>query len=283
MERSKSISIMSKNVYLIQPQYASQVENKQFYWIPYSVGALWAYVNQFDYIQKTFTLKEIIFRREDPISIINRLDNPYICGFSCHPWNKNYCLNLAEQIKKRYPSCVIVFGGSLSNTNLLEVKFIDNIIIGEGEESFLDLLQKIKDNQTLPRLYQKKRLLDLDIPSPYTQGVFDNIIKENPNTVWSTVLETNRGCPHPCNFCDWGGTTSSKVKKFNLDRVIEDIKWIAEKPIQYIYCSDANFGIYKERDLNIAQQMNEILDHSKVDYINLQYTKDTNLNCLQIA
>ena len=33
------------------------------------------------------------------------------------------------------------------------------------------------------------------------------------------MLESNRGCPYGCTFCDWGSATLSKVRNFDLDRV----------------------------------------------------------------
>ena len=68
----------------------------------------------------------------------------------------------------------------------------------------------------------------MDFPSPYQMGVFNNIIKNNPDVLWSMTVETNRGCPHRCTFCDWGTVTYGKINKFGLNRVAEDIAW-AEK------------------------------------------------------
>jgi len=37
------------------------------------------------------------------------------------------------------------------------------------------------------------------------------------------TIETNRGCPHKCTFCDWGTLTYTKVRHFDLKRVEDDI------------------------------------------------------------
>ena len=102
---------MPKNVYLFQPQYAETPENSVRYWLPYSAGCIWAYVSQFSDIVETYCLKDIIFRREKFANVINRLENPSVCAFSCYVWNENYCLTLAKKIKDLWPNCVIVFGG----------------------------------------------------------------------------------------------------------------------------------------------------------------------------
>ena len=40
------------------------------------------------------------------------------------------------------------------------------------------------------------------LPSPYLEGTFDRLMKENPNERWLASWETNRGCPFSCTYCD---------------------------------------------------------------------------------
>ncbi len=70
------------NTYLFYPQY--QDGNPPFItqWLPYSVAAVWAYVDQFSEIKENFKLKEIIFKREPIDTVVSRLDNPGVCLFS---------------------------------------------------------------------------------------------------------------------------------------------------------------------------------------------------------
>jgi radical SAM superfamily enzyme YgiQ (UPF0313 family) len=271
------------NVYLFQPQYAVEYRNENTFWIPYSVGCIWSYAQQFDFVKENFKLKEIIFRREDPEEVINRMVDPILCGFSCYLWNEQYNLLLAEKIKGRWPDCKIVFGGAQASGRMLKYDFIDSIVMAEGEENFLQILQDLQHNKPLEKFYNKKRLENLNIPSPYTTGVFDDIIKNTPNALWSVTFETNRGCPYSCTFCDWGGVTYSKVKKFDLERVREDLEWCANNPIGYLFCADANFGIFKERDTEIAKIIRSVADRSKIDSVNLQYAKNSTETVFTIA
>ena len=264
-----------RNVYLFQPQYTTVINDKVNNWIPYSVGALWSYAQQFDDIRQSFTLKDLIFKRENPITLIERLEEPALCGFSCYIWNRNYSLQIAEEIKKKWPNCVIVFGGPEVNGLMSKYKFIDAIILGEGEENFVDVMRNIIENKEPSLFFSKKRLQDLEIPSPYTTGVFDKIINDNPGVMWAMTLETNRGCPYSCTFCDWGSLTYSKVKKFKLEKIFAEIDWVKNKPISYIYVADANFGMYKERDLEIARRLRSVTDDSDVDLIGVQSAKQS--------
>ena len=44
------------------------------------------------------------------------------------------------------------------------------------------------------------------------------------------IMETNRGCPYGCTFCDWGSATLSRVRKFDLDRVFAELEWCGPPP-----------------------------------------------------
>jgi len=234
------------NVYLLQPQYTAVINGQANHWIPYSVGTIWCYAIQYPEIAENFTLAGLIFKREKIEDAISKIENPSLCGFSCYMWNRLYCLEFAKQIKEKWPSCVIVFGGPEVNSGFLEYDFIDSIVQAEGEETFVEILRRIKNQQPIEKFMPKKRMKDLSvIPSPYTTGIFDKIIEENPNAVWAMTLETNRGCPYSCTFCDWGSLTYSKVAKFELEKIYSEIEWIRDRPISYVYLADANFGIFK--------------------------------------
>jgi len=272
-----------KNLYMFQPQYAVEVRNEDTYWLPYSVGCLWAYCTQFEDIDKEYKLKDLIYKRENPKELLDRLDNPAICAFSCYIWNEQYNLHVAKLIKQKYPDCIIEFGGPQATRKLLEYDFIDCIIVSEGEEAFLDLLRKIANKESFERLYVKQRIENLDFPSPYQMGIFDKIIKQNPNVLWSMTIETNRGCPHRCTYCDWGGMTYQKVKHFDITRVKEDIEWAAKNNVGFIFNADANFGMFKERDVEIAKLFRKAADEGKLEAINVQYSKNSTEVIFEIA
>jgi radical SAM superfamily enzyme YgiQ (UPF0313 family) len=241
-----------KNIYLFQPQYTSKYDGKLTCWLPYSVGCIWSYAAQFEDIKENYQLADIIFRREDHEDILDRMHNPSVCAFSCYAWNYQYIIALAEKIKTQWPNCRILFGGPHVTTSTLNYKFVDSIVLAEGELNFVNFLRHNLNN-SIEEIYTKLRLDDLKIPSPYVTGVFDNIIQQNPNIVWSMTLETNRGCPYSCTFCDWGSAVYAKVKKFGLEKIALELDWAATHQVDYLEIADANFGIFKDRDIEIAK------------------------------
>ena len=277
-------------VYLVQPNYHAIFNEKVNYWLPYSIGTIWCYANQNKIIQDNFNLKDIFFKRSIINDVVEQVSNNAIFAFSNYVWNWEYNNTLAKAIKLKYPSSRIVFGGPQVNNRPLETKFfkkyshVDSVILGEGEIAFEQLLIDIYNNKN-KKIYHGIRNENLDfIPSPYTTGFFDNIVNKNPNVTWSATLETNRGCPYSCTFCDWGSLTYSKVKKFHLQKVFEDIEWMGKNNVDLLAVADANFGIFKERDFAIAEKICEIKQkYNSPNSIPLNYAKNSNRNLIDIV
>lgn len=272
------------NLYLFQPQYRVSFNDKDQYWFPYAVGCLWSYAKQFE-VAKTWDLKRILFKREPIDKVIKTIVNPSLCAFSVYIWNEKYCLRLAKEIKVLWPNCVIAFGGPQVSSHYTKYSFIDTMVIGEGEPAFVSMLQKVVEGKEPQLFYNEKRMDSLDtVPSPYVDGTFDHLIEQNPNLFWSAPFETNRGCPYSCTFCDWGGLTRSKVKKFSLERIVNELAWLKDKKIRTMFLTDANFGIFKERDLEIANLLRQFSEaNGNLEYIAMNYAKNSNEHVFKIA
>ena len=263
------------NLYLCQISAPFAGEKKILY-LPYSVGLLWSYARLDTEIEQAFNCSFLIERK--PIKeTVSQLVDPKIVGFSSYVWNHNYNLALAEEVKKQFPSCVIVFGGpSVSYKDeefLYKHSYIDYVIYNEGELAFYDLLCNLQKRVTkknirgIGYLEDKQlvknastRIQDLDaIPSPYSEGLFDDLVKEyrEKDVILNVILETNRGCPYSCTFCDWGNGMLGKVKTWDISKVKKELDWFGKNKIEFITVADANFGIYKQKDLDIAKYVVE--------------------------
>ena len=244
---------MKNNVYLFQVQYAIEISDKTNYYLPYSIGCIVAYAKQFEDIRDNWNFGELFFKREDPVEVVKRLDNPKVCAFSSYVWNEVISQEIAKEVRKQYPDCIIVWGGPQVGPEDYNLDWCDIVIKAEGERNFVNILRDIDAGKELPQTYTSDRIDQLDeCPSPYLEGVFDDIIASHPEAVFAMTLETNRGCPFQCTFCDWGSLTYAKIKKFNLDKVVGELDWATQNPIGYLWVADANFGVFKARDIAIA-------------------------------
>lgn len=273
------------NLYLFQVQDRITVSENQ-YWVPYSAGCIWAYAQQFDDIKTRWRLSELFFKRSPINETLQRIKDPKVCAFSVYAWNRSYTLAIAEAIKQQWPECLLIFGGPEVSAAWLRYDFADCLVLGEGEIAFTDILRLVNQGNKPESIVKTERMPSLDdVPSPYVAGVFDKLIEDNPDLTWCAAIETNRGCPYSCTFCDWGGLTQSKIKKFKLERIIEEIKWLRERKISVLYITDANFGIFKSRDVEIAKLIRtELIDKNPyLEYLSMNYEKNSNENVFKIA
>ena len=268
------------NVYLIQPQM-----KWKSIWLPYTIASLWTYLEQFQFVQKNFTVKDLIYTRDDIQNQLENIIDPDICLFSCYVWNWEYNNLLAQKIKQKYPNCIIVFGGPQipEEWSKPHQNYIDSIVLHEGEINCMNLLQDILDDN-LKSCYNKKHRSDLlTHPSPYIHNqLLQNIVdKEKSNVL--VILETNRGCPFACTFCDWSGLIKSKIKTFNIDTVKKEIDWVSKNKIEYVYYADANFGALFNRDKEIAEYLATTSKKTGYPkYVNVNWYKNSREQVLEI-
>jgi len=268
-------------VSLVQPNFQTGPRHLNSYYLPYSVGTLWSFVEQDAQIKNNFHISNIVFRRDNIEELIEKHKDTHIVFISLYIWNKNYCFNLAKRLKETYPDIKIIMGGPelpWRTENFFEkYPYVDSIVIGEGELAVRHLLTQYLENKPLNKINQFDRMKELDLPSPYLNGMFDNLLKEYPDIEWVPTLETDRGCPYSCTFCDWGSATASKMYKFYFDRIESELEWVAKNKLPYLSLTSSNFGIFKDRDLKIAEK---IVKHNKEtgcpNGLSVSYAKNSN-------
>lgn len=166
--------------------------------------------------------------------------------------------------------------------------FIDIACHGEGEKLFTTFLENafgdwrnvpsvsfIDNHGQFVQTPRLPRIQGLDeLPSPYLEGTFEVLMKENPDQRWIVMWETNRGCPFSCAFCDWGSAVASKLSKWDITRLYREVDWFADHEIKFIFCADANFGILP-RDLELAAYLAKVKGaRGYPEYISIQATKN---------
>lgn len=253
-----------RKVYMVQPN--SKYGNSIYF--PYAAGSLIAYAFKDEIIKSNYEFNGFVYKKTNIHDVVQSLDTPFLVGFSCYVWNYEYNKKLAELIKDRYPECTIVFGGHqiYKNSDILNSGYVDYCIFGEGEEAFKQILLSqiglfsmenihniaYRQNSGFIFTAQAKAVIPERV-SPYLEGYFDELVEEEKELVFSAILETNRGCPYKCAFCDWGNE-KSKIKIYDIDIIKSEIDWMADKKIEYCYCADANFGFF-DRDKDIAEYL----------------------------
>lgn len=255
---------VKKKFYFIQPN--TLLGNSIYY--PYAVGVLSSYALQFEDVKEKYELAGIIFKEDTEEQVMSSIVDPAIVGFSNYFWNYEYNLAQAKNIKEKYPECVIIFGGhqvARDSDFLHKYSFIDILIFGEGEIPFTRILRALDKGEGLEKIpnisfrNENGEIIKTEdkaegvenYPSPYLTGIFDKLLNVPEGMEFNAQLETNRGCPYHCSFCDWCDY-DLPMRQFPMERVKKDLEWISEHRISYCMCVDSNFGLFP-RDEEIAE------------------------------
>jgi len=188
---------------------------------------------------------------------------PDVIGLSILHANRWGGIDVARIAKRILPDVKIVFGGVgttfLWKHLLKHFKLIDYAILGEGEYSFLNLIQciengnyeGIKDIKGIAfRLGEKcvktsdpEVIQDLDrLPMPSKYFEFQH-------------LSSSRGCPANCTFCGSPRFWGHKVRFHSPEYFIEQLERLYRKGITFFYVSDDTFTMRKNRVIQICKKI----------------------------
>lgn len=229
--------------------------------------------------------------------------SPDVLGISCYVWNVKLTLHVAEMVKQLLPSVKIIAGGpSLyyehDKSWFKKHKFIDAVCeySAYGEIFITEYLDGTNIKEVPFAVYPT---LNGDYwcksTAPYNKRSFKYPLPYYDNKEYikkfaakykhiKLTLDTSRGCPYGCTFCEWGGGTSTKTVFKPLEDVIKELEVAFEllRPC-YVDIINANYGIIKD-DLIIAEKIVELNKKYNCVYtVNITGPSKTNkLNLLKI-
>lgn len=264
---------------------------------PASLGLLMAYAKEYEGGRLNDRYDFVPMFLIDEERIVARGATPGVFIFSNYIWTVEANLALSAAVKAVNPANITIHGGPSTPSYekdcgqfLADNPHVDVCVRGEGELTFSEILDKIDieasdglaelrnvdgltfRTQSGPvRTGDRARIADIDsIPSPYLTGLFE----EFGSVRAGAVIETNRGCPYGCTFCDWGSATLSKVRRFDLDRVFAELEWSAKHQIEDASIADANFGML-ERDVAVTEKIAALKrEHGYPRSVGINYAKN---------
>jgi hypothetical protein len=230
--------------------------------------------------------------------------SPAIFLFSDYLWSVERNLEVSTVVKELSPDSVVIHGGPSAPSYAADAEEflrtnpqVDVLVRGEGEVTAVEVLEQLRGDRPLDRLAalrpvagltirlrtpsgdqfvrtaDRERSSDVNVfPSPYLTGEFDHLA---PERRFMATVETNRGCPYGCTFCDWGSATNSRIRHFDTERVLAELEWAARNGLHSVYIADANFGMFK-RDVDIARHLCELKEtHGSPRTVVLSLAKNT--------
>ncbi len=200
--------------------------------------------------------------------------DPWMVGFTCYLWNIDRTLWIASRLKERRPDVRIIVGGpeiTADNAWVLQHPAIDFAAIGEGEQTFSELLVELRENDLprqpiaglfvspaaadprckrvnfeLPVLEPtsgfstnglllpafRQPLASLDeISSPYLEGILDAADEE------MLLLETIRGCIFKCKFCYYPKSYDD-LYFVSREKIIANLQYARERAVKEVVLLD---------------------------------------------
>lgn len=202
--------------------------------------------------------------------------HPDVIGFSCYIWNIDMIQELLWEIPKVLPDTDIWLGGpEVSYDGEILIKklpMIKGIMVGEGEETFKELLtyytskkrketkgdsQKDEDDSELEKIQGlvlrqgstgERPLTDINaLPFLYEdlQDFFHKII----------YYETSRGCPFRCSYCL--SSIDKKVRLRNPDIVKKELAFFLEQKVPQVKLIDRTFNCNHSHAMEIWKYIKE--------------------------
>ena len=141
-----------KNIYIVQFGTGANINL-----LPLAAGQLASRLKRENELLQEYNLCEIVFKRPDsPAEPVSHMENACVVGFSCFLWNMNISLQVAGEVRKKFPEALIVTGGpsvpkdpDLTEGFFRQYPAVDVVCVGEGEEVFASLCNRHSQKRDL--------------------------------------------------------------------------------------------------------------------------------------
>ena len=183
---------------------------------------------------------------------------PLIAGITSLTNTALTALTVAKLIKNHSPETLIALGGqhpAFCYEELLNYDFIDYILPGEAEKSFVMLCEAIKNNQNIHNIkgiaYRKQSKISISLPD--IEPDLDNIPFPDRDLFDITgyfdpvSIVSSRGCNAKCIFCSATAFRKSKVRFRSSENILAEIELVYKKGFHVVNFVDDNFLMKKQR------------------------------------
>jgi radical SAM superfamily enzyme YgiQ (UPF0313 family) len=260
-----------KKITLVYPYFHPHADTSIFRFPPLGLGYIAAYLEQHnisvEIVDCTFLRQKQALKR-----IID--SNPKIIGIQSMYSMKEKSLELAQILRDNCE--LLVVGGALPTTQPeVFLNDFDIAVIGEGEQTMLELANKFDDTDALHQIkgiaYRDKKtgnikrtpprglIDDLDQLPPPSRDLFENNSYKNYYSgkfgYKTTAIMTSRGCPFACDFCS-RPVFGNEFRARSASKVADEIQEVISLGYNRIWFADDCFTLNRKR---LIETCNEII------------------------
>jgi anaerobic magnesium-protoporphyrin IX monomethyl ester cyclase len=167
--------------------------------------------------------------------------NPLIVGITSFTFNFSAAQDIIKEIKRAESEIVTVLGGvhasALPEDILNTTTGLDYIIIGEGEFSFLEFCRRIIEENNVEDVkglaFRRGKYIVLNPPQELIQDI--DVLPFPDRDLLSfekyplAVVQTSRGCPYSCIFCNINKFYGMKIRLREPKRVVDECSLLVER------------------------------------------------------
>jgi radical SAM superfamily enzyme YgiQ (UPF0313 family) len=190
-------------------------------------------------------------------------------------------LEIAARVKKRVKALVVIGGShaSAAPESLLASPYVDYVIRGEGERSFVEFLRCLRDEasvETVPNLAYKRAgditCNPIEDNFPIDDLPFPDLGDLSPSAYAlagkpMTFMITSRSCPHKCSFCSVHTTFGTSYRRRSLENVLEEIELRYRQGFRVIDFEDDNLTYYKSTFKELCRRLIARFPHREMEFV----------------
>jgi radical SAM superfamily enzyme YgiQ (UPF0313 family) len=207
-------------------------------------------------------------------------ENPDVVGISALTPTFRQGVNIAKAIKAEMPDIKVVFGNYHATFTydrvLRKYPFVDYVVLGEGEFSFLELVNTLEKNGEIRKVsgvaYRHNGGVSKVIPRPLIQNLDELPIpdrslleQEYHSEIMGmlgsggkfTTMLTSRGCPYSCRYCACAAFSQRKVRFRSPEAVVAEMERLYSDGYEEVGFVDDNLLVNRKRMEKICDLLKE--------------------------
>lgn len=257
-------------VILINPSQTAELSPDVY--LPINLAYIAAFLRRYQHKVKIIDLQIECKSIEKLKSEIKKFD-PQIVGITSMTPNFPYALKIAELVKEMNRNIKTVFGGThvtATPKETLKNKYVDFVVIGEGEETAAELVNTLQHNKNLKNVkgigFKKNGKIIINSSRPYIKNldelplpVYDIVnIEEYKKHKNGILILTSRGCPFNCIFCASHLVNGKKIRRRSIENIMEELKFLKNKyEVKRIAFYDDTFTLDRKYVIELCKRMIE--------------------------